>query len=123
MLSTDEFWAIYGFGAKVYDATGRRLLHVTACNPETGEVIRADDTWLTGAWIRALLAMRGNRPRYLGKFTPPGELLTRHGFWPAPLMVVPKPSHDPFIEMLVSTHQQMTEASEQILRITSHDVL
>jgi hypothetical protein len=87
MLSPDEFWAIYGFGAKVYDATGRRLRHVTACNLETGEVIRFDDTWLTGAWIRALLAMRGNRPRYLGKFTPPGELLTRHGFWPAPLRV------------------------------------
>ena len=32
-------------------------------------------------------ALRGNRPRYLGVFTPPGELLIRHGFWPAPLRV------------------------------------
>jgi hypothetical protein len=89
MLSPDEFHAIYGFGAKVYDATGRLLSHVTACNPETGEVIRFDDTWLTRAWIRVLLAMRGNRPRYLGVFTPAGQLLTRHGFWAAPLRVVP----------------------------------
>jgi hypothetical protein len=73
----------------VIDATGRRLANVFTCNPETGEVISYDMPWITRAWIR-LLWTRVDRRHPLRPLIQPGWtcLLTRHGFWPAPLRLV-----------------------------------
>ena len=102
MIYPREFWAAYGFGATVYDATGRKIRNVMACNPETGEVITCDAGWIAKAWLMVLwvkdpfshayrwrlgrLRLPSRLPRYevVG-----GEVLRRHGFWPAPLRVVP----------------------------------
>lgn len=88
MLYPEKFWSIYGRGAKIYDATGRELRCVMACNPETGEVIR----WAQGAfhpldWIRWRL--RRVKPRLKWDWLYSGSIHTRHGFWPAPFTVVP----------------------------------
>lgn len=92
--NTPEFRAQYPNYCKVYDARGRQIPFVTACNPETGEVIRMDGSWLTGQWLRL------TRPRWrLGATTNHGfmwmvcgcEPLEKHGFWPAPLRLVPNP--------------------------------
>jgi hypothetical protein len=73
------FFEQYPNGATVYDAWGRRLHSVVACNPETGEVIRLRFTlhwrWWLSRWRLVRLPER------------------RHGFWPAPLRVVPNPAH------------------------------
>jgi hypothetical protein len=102
------FFEQYPNGATVYDAWGRRLHSVVACNPETGEVIALDTTGLTKFLMRITqlnspkawrLRLRGTRISWqegsyglLSKGYS-GELLRRHGFWPAPLRVVPKPAH------------------------------
>jgi len=54
------FWQQYPNGCTVYDRLGRRLRKVASFNPETGEVAMGR-----------------------GRFC-------RHGFWPAPLRVVPR---------------------------------
>ena len=46
-----EFSARYPYGAIVRDRWGRRIPVVIACDPETGEVISYDGTWLTGEWL------------------------------------------------------------------------
>jgi hypothetical protein len=98
----------YPNGATMYDAWGRRLHSVVACNPETGEVIALDTTGLTKFLMRItqLNSPKAWRLRLLGARISwqegsygllskgySGELLRRHGFWPAPLRVVPKPAH------------------------------
>jgi len=60
-------------GCYIYDARGRLLRMVVACNPETGEVIRYQCNSET-------VATNAN-----------GGPRMRHGFWPAPLRVVPVP--------------------------------
>jgi len=107
MLEANDpsFWEQYPSGAKAYDAWGREILQVKACNPETGEVISHGMGWIARTWHRLLWAndpsslchhhiwrMRGLWP--LAK-VPRHELiagehvlLTRHGFHPAPLRVV-----------------------------------
>ena len=60
-------------GCLIYDARGRLLRMVLACNPETGEVIRYE-TINNG---KAIATNADGSPR------------KRHGFWPAPLRVVP----------------------------------
>ena len=51
IYATDpKFRKQYPNGCDIYDARGRLLLCVFACNPETGEVIRFDGSWLTGQW-------------------------------------------------------------------------
>lgn len=89
--------------AKVYDARGRELRQVKACNPETGEVISYGMGWVARA-LHGLLWARDPRsfqiiwrprislpwagPSPSGMIAGDHELLTRHGFWPAPLRVV-----------------------------------
>lgn len=96
MLYPEDFFAIYGHGAKVYDAKDRLLTAVAACNLDTGEVITYEQLWIAyawgwlrwGHWPCSLSDWR--RLGFLGlRF--PGEscLVTRHGFWPAPLQIVP----------------------------------
>lgn len=87
MLCPEEFWAIYGRGARLFDATGRELRTVMACSPETGEVIRWDQSWGWSplAWLVSLLP----RPRPTWPWLYRIEAPKRHGFWPAPLRVVP----------------------------------
>lgn len=89
--------------AKVYDAWGRELRHVKACNPETGEVISYAMGWIVHAWYRLPVGKGPNGLYYIWRLHRPcpwvtmspseliageHELLTRHGFWPAPLRVV-----------------------------------
>jgi hypothetical protein len=85
------FFQLYPNGCTVYDRLGRRLTNVVACNPETGEVITHSLLPLVCRWARLRWAITGEprlwQPRgelaVIG-----GELLRRHGFWPAPLKVV-----------------------------------
>lgn len=95
MLTPDVFWMIYGRDAKVYDATGRLLTSIAACDPTTGEVITYDMPWIARAWAWLMWATVpsrqpfswrwGNRIMHLPYS---GYLISRHGFWPAPLRVV-----------------------------------
>jgi hypothetical protein len=61
--NTPAFRQQYPNGATVYDRTGRLLLGVVACNPETGEVIKHTQT--------------------------EGGIVETHQTWPAPLTVKP----------------------------------
>jgi hypothetical protein len=103
MISATDpaFWQQYPNGCTVYDRLGRELRHVESWNPETGEVIAFDTSRLTkfllrlvqlntpGAWRLRLLGSRITwREGMFGRTS--GELLRRHGFWPAPLQVVPR---------------------------------
>ena len=95
LLYPKQFWNLYGCGAQIYDATGRRLRNVVGANLETGEVITHDMPAIAHAWNRLLWARASDRGPFSWRFgqffQPPstGYLLTRHGFWPAPLQVVP----------------------------------
>lgn len=66
-----EFWQQHPNGCHTYDARGRLLRMVVACNPETGEVIRCESD---GKAVALNVS---------------GGPWKRHGFWPAPLRVVP----------------------------------
>ena len=89
MLTADAALKLYPRGLWVFDATGRRLTHVMACDPETGEVVRwPQGAWSPQDWIRGQL--RRIRPRLQWDWIYGGALHKRHGFWPAPLRVVPK---------------------------------
>lgn len=99
MLDANDpaFRSRYLNGAIVRDRLGRQLRNVVACNPETGEVIRLDGTWLTGQWLR--LTGRGLRIAVVSRVdgsgffrwsAPSGGILRRHGFWPAPLTLEPR---------------------------------
>lgn len=81
--SDPAFSAIYPSGALVFDAHGRQLRHVLACVPLTGEVVMADlrmAFWLRIPGLSSFYA----RWRRWGSYLP-----RRHGFWPAPLRIVP----------------------------------
>ena len=84
MLTPEQFWDLYGLGASVYDARGRRLHKVLSCNLETGEVIR----WapISTPFQRLFLMVRRISRWH---WTYSLELSRRHGFWPAPLVVTP----------------------------------
>lgn len=84
-----EFSARYPYGATVRDRWGRLIPRVIACDPETGEVISYDGTWLTGEWLRLTRRLRiGVVTRHVFRWaSPSGGLLRRHGFWPALLTV------------------------------------
>ena len=92
----------YPNGAIVRDRLGRQLRGVVACNPETGEVITCDMGWIAKAWFNALWVQDPFTYTYLRRFdwlrigprllretVVNGEILRRHGFWPAPLTVEP----------------------------------
>ena len=84
-----QFAARYPFGVTVRDRWGRTIPHVIACNPETGEVIRYDGTWLTKQWLRLICPFRVTVVARLTFrwVSPSGGILRCHGFWPAPLTV------------------------------------
>ncbi len=84
-----EFSARYPYGAIVRDRWGRRIPVVIACDPETGEVISYDGTWLTGQWLRLVRRVRVAvvMRHVLRWVSPSGGILRCHGFWPAPLTV------------------------------------
>ena len=95
------FWQQYPNGCRIYDRLGRELRHVESWNPETGEVIAFDTSRLTKFLVRLVqlnslwvwrLRLLGARIQWReGLFSQAsGELLRRHGFWPAPLQVVPR---------------------------------
>jgi hypothetical protein len=73
----------YPNGCMVYDRLGRQLHNVVACNLETGEVVRQGESRIVGAVLR----MARGRER---NWDLPAEF-RRHGFWPAPLKIVPWP--------------------------------
>lgn len=96
-----KFFERYPFGAIVRDKWGREVKNVIVCIPETGEVITADNSWLTGQWMRLLfmntclawrLRLRGAKIHWKRGFyvSTDGYLLRKHGFWPAPLTITPK---------------------------------
>jgi hypothetical protein len=91
MLEVPEFRQLYPRGGKVFDARGREIHHVSACNPETGEVVTRDMSWIARAWIR-LLWTRTDYRHPLRPLYQPGwtYFITRHGFWPAPLSITPQ---------------------------------
>lgn len=89
MLTADEALKLYPRGLWVFDATGRQLSHVMACDPETGEVIVwSEGTYSPLDWIRWRL--RRVKPRLRWDWLYSGSIHMRHGFWPAPLRLVAK---------------------------------
>lgn len=66
-----EFRQLYPNYCRVYDARDRPLRMVVACNPETGEVMRYQ---CNGELVATNVD---------------GSPQLRHGFWPAPLRLVP----------------------------------
>lgn len=101
MLHASEVLQRHPQGCWVFDATGRRLGSVFACDPETGEVITHDMPWVARAWMPLMWAKVRRRDMFDWRrgarfLHSPGEgcLLTRHGFWPAPLHLVPKRSEE-----------------------------
>lgn len=69
--NSPEFQRRYPHYCHVYDARGHRIRMVVACNTETGEVIRCESD---GKAVALNVS---------------GGPWKRHGFWPAPLRVVP----------------------------------
>jgi hypothetical protein len=101
--NTPTFREQYPNGATVYDRTGRRISGVVACDPETGEVITHAVGWIAKVWFNALWVQDRFSHTYLRRFdwlsigprllretVVGGELLRRHGFWPAPLTIKPR---------------------------------
>jgi hypothetical protein len=82
----DAFWLENFDGAVVFDARGRQLRSVIACNPLTGEVIRAD--FRTSLWSRMVRPLWPIAQGWLRELVFGFTTSTRHGFWPAPLTVV-----------------------------------
>lgn len=82
------FKVLYPCGASVYDATGRCIPDVVACDPITGEVIR-----IAGRWASPMHALfsryRQPAPSWWTWLHYRDCLPRRHGFWPAPLTVTP----------------------------------
>jgi hypothetical protein len=86
MLTAAEILSRHPQGCWVFDATGRRLNEVLACDPETGEVVRLEPTVVP---LQRFMMLFRRIPRW--EWTYSLELSRRHGFWPAPLHIVPKP--------------------------------
>ena len=78
MLNANDpaFRELYPHYARVYDATGRELHNVLACDAVTGEVVMYD-------------FRPDPRRSHAG-----GLLPTRRGFWPAPLRIEAKRSFE-----------------------------
>jgi hypothetical protein len=72
----------YPNGCLVYDRLGRQLGNVVAFNPETGEVVCQGESRIVGAVLRMARGREQN-------WDLPAEF-RRHGFWPAPLKIVPR---------------------------------
>jgi len=85
MITAAETLERHPQGCWVFDATGRQLKHVQAWNPDTGEVIRVD--WRPTLWQRLTTTLR--RSSRWNWLTLRSHVPTRHGFWPAPLVVTP----------------------------------
>jgi hypothetical protein len=66
---------------EIYDRFGRHIIAPIFCNTETGEVVRLQ---FTPPWWRWWRRCPWRLPCYPGR---------SHGFWPAPLRVVPNPAH------------------------------
>lgn len=121
MLYPEEFWATYGSGTKVYDATGRLLRFVVACNPKTGEVITHDMPLVAHVWHRLLWPRTAPDGPFRWRFSPYlhppgyGYLDRRHGFWPAPLLVVPKPIWNGDPEQYAPVPRRSAAEREQLL--------
>ena len=109
------FAKAYPYGAWVYDAKGRALQGVIACNSDTGEVLTADCTLVQVFWY-SVLNRRWPPPKrrdmWLRRlFLPFGDSIgTRHGFWPAPLTLIIKQA-TPATQQLLATAetQEVTE--------------
>jgi len=89
MLEVLEFRKLYRHGGKVFDARGRELRHVSACDPETGEVVIVD--LRPSIWDRMVTPLRRSARGWLRELVFRSSIPTRHGFWPAPLRIVPNP--------------------------------
>jgi hypothetical protein len=85
MLDARSVLALHPQGLAVHDARGRQLHGVFACNPDTGEVIMVD--WRPTLWQR--LTRRLRRSPDWSWLAMSAGIPTRHGFWPAPLVVTP----------------------------------
>jgi hypothetical protein len=81
-----RFRELYPNWANVYDARGRRLLDVMACDAATGEVVMYDPR--PDPWDRLFHYLTPSRRARWWRLR--SRLPTRHGFWPAPLRIVPK---------------------------------
>lgn len=80
-------------GVIVRDRLGRQLWNVVACDPETGEVIMLTMLPIVAWWARVRWRVtRGDRFWQVGGSLAVvgGELVRRHGFWPAPLTIEPR---------------------------------
>jgi hypothetical protein len=89
MLTATEILQRHPQGCWVFDATGRRL--AMTCSPvtlTTGEAVRlVPRRRAATAWF--MMGLLPPRPTWPWLYR--SEIPRRHGFWPAPLHIVPKP--------------------------------
>lgn len=88
--SDPAFQALYPHFAQVFDATGRQLHNVVACDPLTGEAVMVD--LRPSLWDQLTLPLRRQRLRWWRHLAYRTSIPRRHGFWPAPLRIVPNPA-------------------------------
>lgn len=94
LLTARDYHRIHPTDGTVFDALGREIPWVAACNTVTGEVIRLDVSlspllncirWTLLRDAFSWLCITTNPEiRY--------SVVKRHGFWPAPLRIVPAPA-------------------------------
>lgn len=89
LIYPEEAWRRFGPTVAVWDATGRRLEGVMACDPLTGEVIRVmkdsdPSAMLVGVYC---LLLRWLRKRW--GILVWGDVIAVHYFAPAPLLLAP----------------------------------
>ena len=87
MIDARSILATNPNGVTIHDARGHLISGVHTCNPDTGEVIMVD--WRPTLWQRLTSTLR--RSSQWNWLTLRSHVPTRHGFWPAPLHIVPKP--------------------------------
>ncbi len=89
-MAMQSVQAMHQLGACVCDRNGRIIPCVLRFDAETGEVIGVTLHWRMKAWD---LLNRITKGRFTGEgadwILPSGAITGRHGFWPAPLTVVP----------------------------------
>lgn len=104
------FSARYPTGARVFDRNGREIPSVVSADHLTGEVIRYEFHGCSGPWYRPFQLLQ-RLQRLAGLYGLYG-LVYRHGFFPAPLQVVPNhlvSSTTPFHVNCRSSHIHQTD--------------
>jgi hypothetical protein len=119
MIEVPDFRKLYPHGAVVRDRLGRRLENVHACNPDTGEVIMVERR--TTLWQR--LTRRLLRSPDWSWLAVGAGIPTRHGFWPAPLVVTPMAASSGFQSVKQRIEQAQGTAASSLTLADLDDLI